>query len=441
MSFPLPPNLPLLSGTPQEFPPTDVLAPDQVPFTLFFGLETNLEEQATHEDIQVSPAIEETVEPPPVEVDEQQDNVPDERPPETPTMRPERHPQTLVESTFSPVNSLVPTTKTDPKHTSEPQQKIMGSNPSLPKMTTSAEASKTVPAAAPLKAETPKIDTGAPAVRSRPEIVELQQKNSAFQPVETRSATDVSVAASQTTPLPLRPPKPQTAQPIMTEGTRLSSKEVQPRFGNFDQATITPIQSQKTPVEISQAPIGPTQSAVTNARMPFAFMASEAETPQKLGEVPITQGFGESLTNSARAVVADTGQVQTQPYQMAKSVANQLAVAVSQSKSGSTELILSPEELGRVRMVMSTQDGGISVLIQTERPETNDLLRRHIEVLSQEFKNMGYSTASFTFGQDKQQQSDEEANADEAKVMQLDDTSDIQTHRTVAASEGLDLRL
>lgn len=61
------------------------------------------------------------------------------------------------------------------------------------------------------------------------------------------------------------------------------------------------------------------------------------------------------------------------------------------------EIALNPEELGRVRMALSQSDAGVTVVITSERPETLELMRRHIEQLSQEFMKLGYEQASFEF--------------------------------------------
>ena len=63
------------------------------------------------------------------------------------------------------------------------------------------------------------------------------------------------------------------------------------------------------------------------------------------------------------------------------------------------ELVLSPAELGRVRISMQANDGGMVIQVIAERPETLDLMRRHISDLAQEFRNIGYGSAEFSFGQ------------------------------------------
>jgi flagellar hook-length control protein FliK len=74
------------------------------------------------------------------------------------------------------------------------------------------------------------------------------------------------------------------------------------------------------------------------------------------------------------------------------------------------ELTLQPEELGKVRMTMSAgQDGAMTMSLQAERPETLDLLRRHIGDLARELQDLGFSNLNFSFGQDRAQAGQQQA--------------------------------
>ncbi|MDT8325901.1 MAG: flagellar hook-length control protein FliK [Roseovarius sp.] len=79
-------------------------------------------------------------------------------------------------------------------------------------------------------------------------------------------------------------------------------------------------------------------------------------------------------------------------------IAMQIAAAAQRGETNRPiDLILSPAELGPVRLSMSSLDGVMSVTVSAERPETLDLMRRHIETLAQEFLNIGYGKAQFSF--------------------------------------------
>ncbi|WP_186766706.1 flagellar hook-length control protein FliK [Puniceibacterium confluentis] len=83
----------------------------------------------------------------------------------------------------------------------------------------------------------------------------------------------------------------------------------------------------------------------------------------------------------------------------AASVMRQVIEITGKIQDGPVELRLNPEELGRVRMHMASADQGIMLHITSERPETLDLLRRHIDQLRSEFSDLGYTSVEFTFGQ------------------------------------------
>jgi hypothetical protein len=93
----------------------------------------------------------------------------------------------------------------------------------------------------------------------------------------------------------------------------------------------------------------------------------------------------------------------TAPAQFpAPQVAAQITAALSQSADGVTELALSPEELGRVRLRLE-QDAKhpdrMVVHITFERPETMDLFRRHAGELAEALREAGYAGADIGFGQ------------------------------------------
>lgn len=82
----------------------------------------------------------------------------------------------------------------------------------------------------------------------------------------------------------------------------------------------------------------------------------------------------------------------------AKPIAGQLAAAITAHPSGGAiELTLAPEELGRVRMIIHHDAQVMSVAIHADRPETLELMRRHSDLLAQEFRAQGFGGAAFSF--------------------------------------------
>ncbi len=79
-----------------------------------------------------------------------------------------------------------------------------------------------------------------------------------------------------------------------------------------------------------------------------------------------------------------------------------LAAALNPGAEGETELALSPEELGHVRVKLKPDAANperLVVMITFERPETLDLFRRHAGELADAFRSAGYAGADIGFGQ------------------------------------------
>ncbi|MBY6066440.1 flagellar hook-length control protein FliK [Leisingera aquaemixtae] len=83
--------------------------------------------------------------------------------------------------------------------------------------------------------------------------------------------------------------------------------------------------------------------------------------------------------------------------EMPRMIAAQIAEAFAAKGEQKVEVSLNPQELGHVKMRVVTSESGITMIIQTERPETGDLMRRHINELAEEFRRMGYEDISFEF--------------------------------------------
>ncbi|MEW2911929.1 flagellar hook-length control protein FliK [Leisingera sp. JC11] len=120
--------------------------------------------------------------------------------------------------------------------------------------------------------------------------------------------------------------------------------------------------------------------------------AGEAELPFQMfglsGEAP---GLSQLLTE------ASFGTQTAHRPEMPRLIAAQIAEAFAAKGEQKVEVSLNPQELGHVKMRVVTSETGITMIIQTERPETGDLMRRHINELAEEFRRMGYEDISFEF--------------------------------------------
>ena len=74
----------------------------------------------------------------------------------------------------------------------------------------------------------------------------------------------------------------------------------------------------------------------------------------------------------------------------------QIADAIVRTREGRVEVLLDPVELGRVTVVLGTDDrSGLGII--AERPETLDLIRRHTDQLLRDLRDSGMPNASLDF--------------------------------------------
>jgi len=76
-----------------------------------------------------------------------------------------------------------------------------------------------------------------------------------------------------------------------------------------------------------------------------------------------------------------------------------LVQAVSQTGANTVELVLTPEDLGKLRFELTQTGDQMRIHLIVERPETLDLLRRNADQLLSEFRQAGFAGATLSFGQ------------------------------------------
>ncbi len=122
--------------------------------------------------------------------------------------------------------------------------------------------------------------------------------------------------------------------------------------------------------------------------------SADATMPSDV-DVDVTLTDVKSLeTTSARTEI--TAHMKTE---LPRHIALQLADVARTHQNRAVELTLSPEELGRLRLTFSGDMSAMTVSVNVERPETLDLMRRHIDILAQEMRDIGYGDVSFSFEQ------------------------------------------
>jgi hypothetical protein len=133
---------------------------------------------------------------------------------------------------------------------------------------------------------------------------------------------------------------------------------------------------------------------------PFAQPLTEME-PALPGDEqePLPLLHAVDLTGVRKGLEAPPAGVASAPAELARNVGVQLAATVSVGAEGTFEIQLSPEELGRVTLTLQMADDSIVLSVVAERQETLDLMRRHADVLQREFREAGFTSFNFSFGQ------------------------------------------
>jgi flagellar hook-length control protein FliK len=115
-----------------------------------------------------------------------------------------------------------------------------------------------------------------------------------------------------------------------------------------------------------------------------------------LAPLSAAQPFSALGSTAPAAALAGTGSAM--PQQIAQHIAASLPRPVSDMGTGTLELALDPPELGRVRMSLVETAGVMTLSIVADRPETAELMRRHMDILAQEFSRAGLDAPNVRVG-------------------------------------------
>jgi flagellar hook-length control protein FliK len=113
---------------------------------------------------------------------------------------------------------------------------------------------------------------------------------------------------------------------------------------------------------------------------------------ENLGAGSTSSAVTGAPATAAIAPTASLGASGVAPH-IAQQVAQTLADAEARAR-GSVELALDPPELGRLRLSFAEVSGTLTLTIAADRPETADLMRRHLSLLAQEFARAGLDAPS-----------------------------------------------
>ncbi len=243
------------------------------------------------------------------------------------------------------------------------------------------------------------------------------------------------------------------AAPVVMSRFRPTAEMVnKPAFGaketNVDLPSDRPQSSEARSKAAAQTAANrPTSGDLTLASttLPTTPTPTQSDAPLPLADAVIdlatveAQRPVQSATEIARAV----------PYLAEHSprVIETIANAARALADRPIELVLNPEELGRLKMTLLSSENGMVVQLTVERPETLELLRRHIDLLASDLRLAGYERLSFGFSGDqtaggRSQQGDSPATAAEKEPADLAESAQIPLSVDLTLSgDGLDLRL
>ncbi|SEQ71167.1 flagellar hook-length control protein FliK [Thalassovita taeanensis] len=200
----------------------------------------------------------------------------------------------------------------------------------------------------------------------------------------------------------------------------------------------------KPPDDLPSSTEQPKISADTAPEPTTAFDAP-TDAPDAITHAPDHPAPGETLPRQLADPPAPTAAGTPQPSapldrsEALRNMAQQ--ITDMQLKVGDhADITLSPEELGNVRLSVRTGESGLILSMQAERPETLELMRRHIGELLQELQSLGYGDVGFAFSQQNNKQDPQQtANTAPNDIAALPPAT--SPHTLTPVTDGLDLRL
>ncbi len=262
----------------------------------------------------------------------------------------------------------------------------------------------------------------------------------ATHPAEPKEASATIHAAATPDPAVVEANAP--LRPVPTFGVRPLSAEPQ-----FAQQRIDPMQVIASAAAAKPEADG--QQVANTLDAPDSAAISPAAATQIDTQSLVSADLGVDLSQAEIHRPATSGsdaiRAAAQSVEHLPRVIETIANAARALSDRPIELTLNPEELGRVRMTLHATEGGMTVQLAIERPETLDLLRRNIDLLANDLRQAGYERLSFAFagdqragGQPMPQQSDQAATTPDPVAPTPDP---LQPQGRTLTGDGLDLRI
>lgn len=160
-----------------------------------------------------------------------------------------------------------------------------------------------------------------------------------------------------------------------------------------DPAPVLPVQTEPE----SKAALPAAGPRIIAAAAPDPAPALPVQTEPAAPQIDLLPADPPPAPSPAPREAAVASTTQPPPRIPVASVVRQITDAVVTAREDRVEVALAPEELGRIRMVMTGPDHNPHVLIWAERPEVLDQLRRNATFLQECFGDAGMADASFEF--------------------------------------------
>lgn len=144
------------------------------------------------------------------------------------------------------------------------------------------------------------------------------------------------------------------------------------------------------------------------------------------------------VSTATATMAGPTMSAATQSLQVA--IQLQILESIQSSSANDIEIRLEPEQLGKLRILLSPRENGLHVLVLAERPETLDLMRRNVDDLAGYLSDGGYQDASIDFGEysDREDQTGE-------RIVELDPSGPHDPSAAVVTSgmadSNIDIRI
>ena len=117
------------------------------------------------------------------------------------------------------------------------------------------------------------------------------------------------------------------------------------------------------------------------------------------------------------------------------------ATEIASNAPGEVELTLTPKELGTLRFRMAIHEATLFVHVTADRPETTDLVRRHMALLTSELTGEGFADVDFSFGEDRRPSHSTPEDLTAGLAPTVTDTADKPERAPSAPTRALDLRI